>query len=85
MAQNADNAVVILGGGYDTVHDTSSHPATADGAGAGIHMLDLESGATLWRAGPDPGADLQLATLTRSMPNEVQVIDLNADLSLIHI
>jgi type IV pilus assembly protein PilY1 len=79
VIQNADKAVAVIGGGYDTVHDTSSHPPSVDGAGAGIHMLDLETGVTVWRAGPDVGADLQLSTMTRSMPNEVRVIDLNAD------
>ena len=79
VTQNADKAVVVVGGGYDTVHDTSAHPASADGAGAGIHMLDLVSGATLWRAGPDASADLQLTTMTRAIPNQVRVIDLNGD------
>ncbi|MGI9202247.1 MAG: hypothetical protein ACR2QL_14390, partial [Woeseiaceae bacterium] len=39
--QNADQAVVVIGGGYDTVHDTATHPPGADGSGAGIHILDL--------------------------------------------
>ena len=81
VTQNADKAVVIVGGGYDAVHDTSAHPATADGVGAGIHMLDLATGATLWRAGPttETTANLKLATMTRSMPNAIRVVDLNGD------
>jgi type IV pilus assembly protein PilY1 len=77
--QNADKAVVILGGGYDTVHDTNIHPSTPDGVGAGLHILDLQSGAQLWRAGPDAGADLQLSTMTRAMPNTVRVADLTGN------
>ena len=42
-------------------------------------MYDLESGQLLWRAGRDSGADLQLTTMTRAIPNDVRVIDLNGD------
>ncbi|RLA30077.1 MAG: hypothetical protein DRR11_14170, partial [Gammaproteobacteria bacterium] len=77
---NADKAVVVMGGGYDTVHDTNVHPASADGVGAGIHILDLVSGAELWRAGPDnSGADLEITKMTRAMPNRVRVVDLSGD------
>ena len=44
VSQNADNAVVVVGGGYDTVHDTNTFTAAADGAGAGIHILDPVTG-----------------------------------------
>ena len=77
--QNVDKAVVVIGGGYDTVHDTAAHPATPDATGAGVHILDLRTGQRLWRAGPDAGADLQLASMTRAIPNEVRVIDVNGD------
>jgi type IV pilus assembly protein PilY1 len=77
---NADNAVVILGGGYDTIHDTATYPSTTeDAVGNGIHMLDLVSGAELWRAGNDAGADLQVAGMTRAIPTQVQVIDMSGD------
>jgi type IV pilus assembly protein PilY1 len=79
VTQNVDKAVVVIGGGYDTVHDTNTHPSVADGAGVGVHMLDLETGATLWRAGPDVSADLQLSTMTRAIPTDVTVIDINGD------
>lgn len=76
---NADKAVVIFGGGYDTVHDNLSHPATPDAQGAGVYMVDLQSGDVLWRAGADAGADLQLAGMTRSIATQIRVIDLNGD------
>jgi type IV pilus assembly protein PilY1 len=83
VAQNADKAVIVIGGGYDTVHDTTAHPVNPDGQGAGVFMLDLISGARLWRAGADVGADLQLAVagreMDRAIPNEVRVIDLSGD------
>jgi type IV pilus assembly protein PilY1 len=80
VGTNADDAVVILGGGYDTVHDTSTYPAaTEDAVGNSIYMLDLASGAELWRAGNDAGANLQIAKMTRSIPAQVRVIDMSGD------
>ena len=76
---NSDKAVVVLGGGYDNVHDSISHPDNPDTMGAGIYMLDLQSGAVLWRAGPDSNADLELPGMTRSIPSQVQAIDLDGD------
>jgi len=83
VTQNADQAVVVFGGGYDSVHDTAQHPLNPDTSGAGIHILDLETGAELWRAGADNGADLVLDTtgreMTRAIPNQVRVIDFSGD------
>jgi type IV pilus assembly protein PilY1 len=79
VSQNADKAVVIIGGGYDTVHDSATHPTVPDAAGAGIHFLDLKTGTELWRASAETSADLQLATMTRAFPNEMRVIDLSGD------
>jgi type IV pilus assembly protein PilY1 len=83
VSQNIDKAVVVIGGGYDTVHDTTIHPIAADGQGAGINILDLATGTRLWRAGADVGADLQLAVagreMDRAIPNEVRVLDLSGD------
>ncbi len=76
---NSDQAVVVIGGGYDSVHDTIGHPGTADTQGAGIFFLDLQSGEILWRAGADAGANLQLTDMTRSIPSQVTVIDVNGD------
>ncbi len=79
-----DKAVVIMGGGYDTVHDTLAHPSAPDTQGAGLYMLDLYSGDVIWRAGADGGAQLTLDPtnqpgLSRAIPNQIRVIDLNGD------
>ena len=83
VTQNSDKAVVVLGGGYNTVHDTTAHPVAADVDGAGIYILDLLTGQQLWRAGADAGADLQLAQsgreMDRAIPNAVRVIDMTGD------
>jgi type IV pilus assembly protein PilY1 len=78
-ALNTQKAVVIIGAGYDSVHDTATFPSTADAEGAGIFMLDLATGVQIWRAGTDVGADLQLAGMTRSFPTRVKAIDLDGN------
>ncbi len=78
-ATGSDDAVLILGGGYDTTHDQAAHPNNPDAEGAGIFMLDLESGAELWRAGADGNADLPLDDMTRSIPTAVRVLDMTGD------
>ena len=77
--QNADKAVVVIGGGYDSAQDTRAYTLAPDVSGAGIHMLDLVSGAELWRAGPDAGAELTLTSMTRSIPTQIQVVDVSGD------
>jgi type IV pilus assembly protein PilY1 len=73
------DAVLVLGGGYDTVHDSPGHPTSPDLEGAGVYMLDLETGNPVWRAGRDAYADLVAPGMTRAMPNMVRVVDLSGD------
>ena len=68
-----------MGAGYDTAHDAPAHPDTPDAEGAGIFMLDLETGESIWRAGRDNGAELQRNEMTRSIPSQIRVIDMNGD------
>ncbi|MGB5491972.1 MAG: PilC/PilY family type IV pilus protein [Woeseiaceae bacterium] len=75
---NDEKAVVIIGEGYDTVHDTAALPSNADNVGAGISMLDLMSGERLWRAGR-ADADLELSEMTRAFPSQVRAIDFSGD------
>lgn len=74
-----DKAVLVIGGGYDTTHDSAPHPTTPDAEGAGIYMLDIETGDLLWRAGRDAGADLQLPMMTRSIPGAIRVLDMTGN------
>jgi len=76
---NTEKIVAIIGGGYDSVHDTATFPSTVDGEGVGIIMLDIATGAEIWRAGPDIGADLQLTGMTRSFPTRIRAIDLDGN------
>lgn len=80
---NSQQAVVVIGAGYDSTHDTAAVPDIDDGEGAGIFMLDLHSGATIWRAGIDALANLTLnlpgRAMTRAFPTAIKIIDINGD------
>jgi len=76
---NGDKAVLVIGGGYDTVHDQPAMPTLPDGEGAAIYMLDLHSGAELWRASREVGADLTAVNMTRSFPSRIRVLDISGD------
>lgn len=74
-----EKAVLVVGAGYDTVHDSPGYPSTADTSGAGIYFLDIETGEQVWRVGSDSSADLRLTNMTRAIPTRVVVIDMNGD------
>ncbi len=78
-ATGSQNAVLVLGGGYDTSHDTPAPPSGTDAEGAAVFILDLETGNQIWRAGSDVDADLQHALMKRSIPSQIRVIDINGD------
>lgn len=70
--------VLIFGGGYDESQDDAALPA-ADGVGRAIFIVDADTGALLWRAGPDAAADAQLPGMTNAIPADLRVIDLDSD------
>ena len=76
---SADKAVLIMGGGYDTVHDQAIHPSNPDAEGVGVFMLDLETGERLWTAGPAIPADLVVPKMTRAIPSRIRVLDMTGD------
>jgi type IV pilus assembly protein PilY1 len=78
--QNQFKAVAVIGGGYDRVHDTPAYNADPDLVGAGVHVLDLLTGDTLWYAGHDTtNADLKLGSMSKAIPTRIKVIDINGD------
>ncbi len=77
VAQNSQNTVLIIGGGYDTGQDNPGY--STDTFGNAIYMLDAETGALLWSAGPDDSNNLTLDEMTNAIPSTVRVIDLNND------
>lgn len=79
LQTSAQEAVLIFGAGYDTTHDAPAHPTGADAEGAGILMVDLETGEPIWRAGADTNASLRLTGMTRAIPTAISVIDMSGD------
>lgn len=78
-ATSQHKAVLVVGAGYDTVHDSPGYPDTPDSSGTGIFFLDIETGEQVWRVGPDSLADLRLTNMTRAIPTRISVIDMNGD------
>jgi type IV pilus assembly protein PilY1 len=70
--------VLIFGGGYDTGQDTVS-VRTADAVGHSVYIVDADSGALLWRAGPDAGANLQLTDMQYSIPGRIKPVDVDSN------
>ncbi len=72
----ASKNVLIFGGGYhpdqDTQFGTSSY-------GNAIYIVDMETGALLWWASSDTGANLALSDMDYPIPSEVTVMDSNFD------
>jgi type IV pilus assembly protein PilY1 len=73
----------MFAGGYDpgTQDPPDGKPRAYldDTVGTGLYVLDAFTGRRLWRAGPDAGADLQLAGLTAAIPGDLAVLDLTGD------
>ena len=70
--------VLIFSGGYDENQDGVNTPQD-DNIGRALYIVDANTGARLWWAGPDSSADLEVSDLLNSMPAAPTVIDLNLD------
>jgi type IV pilus assembly protein PilY1 len=70
--------VLIFGGGYDTGQDTVTL-RTPDAVGRSVYIVDADTGALLWRAGPDAGADLQLTDMKYSIPGRIKPVDVDSN------
>jgi len=81
--RGTDDRVVMFAGGYDPdtqdPPDGMPQPYLDDTVGTGVYVLDAFSGQRLWRAGPDAGADLALASLTAAIPGDLAALDLTGD------
>jgi len=70
--------VLIFGGGYDTAQD--DNPVNqADDIGHAIYIVDADTGQRLWWASSTDGADLQIASMTNSIPSDVRLFDSDLD------
>ena len=82
VAQNPAHLVAVVNGG----DDADGGAARAPRRGNRIFILDLLSGAVLWRAGPaaapddvDAGAELKLERMNRPLAAAVRVLDTDGD------
>ena len=78
-----DKTVLIFGGGYDEGQDNNS-TAIDDTIGRAIYMVDANTGAKLWEAGPSDSADsaslnLVLNAMTNSIPSDITMFDIDGD------
>ncbi len=75
----ADRTVLIFGGGYDTAQDSNT-TVTNDTVGRAIFIVDADTGARLWQAGPSgSGATQVFSSMNYSIPADVSIIDANGD------
>lgn len=78
--------VLIFTGGYDVNQDddTPNTPSN-DTHGNALYIADADTGERLWMAGPAPisgetaAANLQLSTMTNSMPADPALVDISGD------
>jgi len=70
--------VLLFAGGYDPHQDTAL-PAGIDNMGNAIYMVDPKTGARIWWASSDTGADLVLPKMLYSIPSDLQLVDSNND------
>lgn len=72
--------VLILSGGYDTSQDNDEPNTPADDTrGNALFIVDADSGKLLWRAGSDQAADLQITSMTNSIPAEPALVDVDGN------
>lgn len=73
--------VVIFGAGYDApVEDTEPRDNSLRSMGRGIFVVNAQTGALIWQAGPSPtGADVNktVTSMQYSMPADPTVLDRN--------
>ena len=75
-SQNADDLVLVIGGGYDVDQDGNS--SLTDNVGNALYIVDSVSGSLLWHAS-DSGSDRDLAAMQYSIPGDIKVIDIDSD------
>ena len=78
-----DKEVLIFGGGYDAAQDGNG-TAQDDTEGRALFIIDAETGAKIWQAGPagsnnGSNPNLVLSDMTNSIPSDVTVKDTNGD------
>ena len=68
--------VLFFGGGYDTAHDDAVNRGGVN-KGNAIYMVDATTGELLWSVGRGSYHDLNLNNMTKSIPAEVTIADID--------
>ncbi len=79
-ADNPDQLVLVLGGGYELDQDNSA--LTTDTTGNSIYIVDSESGALLWHGsydGTHKDFNLSGRSMNYSIPGRVRVVDMDGN------
>ncbi|MBT6277457.1 MAG: hypothetical protein HOI95_25410 [Chromatiales bacterium] len=81
--------VMVVGGGYDTDHDTTGGTRNADDMGRAVYMIDVYSGKILWWAGRQGitdatststrTPDLAFSDMNYAIAGDIRTIDFNGD------
>jgi type IV pilus assembly protein PilY1 len=72
-----EKVVLFFSGGYDTNQDSNTIPQD-DSVGNAIYMVDASTGDLLWWAS-NLAADLNIATMTNSIPASISAVDITGD------
>lgn len=78
--QNADDLVLVIGGGYEPDQDDIA--ASTDTRGNAIYVVDSVSGELLWhgsKSGASANFDANGRSMDYSIPADVKVLDLDGD------
>ncbi|HKQ81512.1 MAG TPA: PilC/PilY family type IV pilus protein, partial [Steroidobacteraceae bacterium] len=76
-SQNTQRLVLIFGGGYDDVEDSTSYFSAGDPSGNGVFMVDAVKGTVLWSVTKTSSG--AFANMTHAIPSSITVIDTNND------
>ena len=80
VAQNADNLVLVMGGGYEP--DQDNNALTTDIIGNSVYVVDSVSGNLLWHGSRDGvHKDFNVAgkAMDYSIPSRIRVVDIDGD------
>ena len=73
---STDTDVLLFGGGYDTIHDTTT-VATSGDQGSALYMVDARTGALIWSVDSSSGGNF--SGMDNSMVANVAIADVNGD------
>ena len=74
--------VLVFGGGYDNKEDNTNSPTSSridHDKGNAIFIVDAITGKLLWKASPNPGANLRLSNMKNAIVGNITPVDNDGD------